>query len=216
MDVEIVGVSATARYGPLKFANPPVLYVAYPQVPTKQLQQMTFALRTDGDPIGHVAAVRQIVHAADSRVPVTNVRTQAVEIDQTINQEIVLAGLATAFAVLALVIACIGLYGTMAYTVTRRTREIGIRMALGARRLAVIWMVLREMCVLTLLGLAISVPIARGLSQLITSFLFDMTPNDPRAIAAALTALLGAALVASYGPARRATHISPTKALREE
>ena len=123
---------------------------------------MTYALRTDGDPLRHTATIRQLVHDADSRIPLTNVTTQAAEIDQTINQEIVLARLCTAFAILALVIASVGLYSTMAYGVARRTREIGIRMALGARRAGVIWMVLREVCVLLAVGLSISVPIARG------------------------------------------------------
>jgi ABC-type antimicrobial peptide transport system permease subunit len=142
--------------------------------------------------------------------------TQTAEIDQTINQEIVMARLATAFAVLALVIACVGLYGTMAYAVARRTREIGIRLALGARRTAVIRMVVSEISVLTALGLVISIPLARGTSQFVTSFLFEMQPNDPRAIGTALAALLTAALLASYAPARRATRIDPTTALREE
>ncbi|MDO8679745.1 MAG: ABC transporter permease [Acidobacteriota bacterium] len=110
----------------------------------------------------------------------------------------------------------VGLYSTMAYGVARRTREIGIRMALGARRAGVIWMVLREVCILMAVGLLISVPIARATSRLIASLLFDMTPNDPSAIVVAVTALLGAALIASYGPARRAARIDPTTALREE
>ena len=150
---------------------------------------MTYALRTDGDPLRYVGAVRQIVREADARVPVTNVKTQAADIDQTINQEIVFARLCSAFAILALVIACVGLYGTMAYAVARRTSEIGIRMALGARRGVVIWMVLREVCVLAALGLAIGVPIALGTSRLIESFLFDMKPNDPRALALAVAIL---------------------------
>ena len=132
----------------------------------------------------------------------TNVKTQAADIDQTINQEIVFARLCSAFAILALVIACVGLYGTMAYAVARRTREIGIRMALGARRSLVIWMVLREVCVLAAFGLAISVPIALGTSRFVESFLFDMKPNDPRALALAVAILLSAALLAGYGPAR--------------
>jgi predicted permease len=216
LDLEVIGVAATARYGPLKYAVPPVIYVPYGQIPARQLRQMTYALRTDGDPLSHVNTIRQIVHGADSRVPVTNVVTQAAEIDQTINQEIVLARLGGSFAVLALVIAGVGLYGTMAYAVVRRTREIGIRMALGARRGAVIWMVLREVCVLAALGLAISVPIARGSSKVVESLLFDMKPNDPRALALAVTTLVVAALLASYGPARRASRIDPMTALRHE
>ena len=115
-------------------------------------------------------------------MPVTNVKTQVAEIEQTINQEIVFARLCSAFAILALVIACVGLYGTMTYAVARRTNDIGIRVALGARRGTVVWMVLREACVLTALGLAISVPVALGISPLVESFLFNMKPNDPGAM----------------------------------
>jgi predicted permease len=216
LEPEIIGVAATARYGGLKGSNPPVVYLSYAQIPSSQVREMTFALRTDGDPLQYTAAVREIVREADARVPVTNVKTQAADIAQTINQEIVFARLCSAFAILALVIACVGLYGTMAYTVARRTREIGIRMALGARRGLVIWMVLREACVLAALGLAISVPIALGTSRLIESFLFDITPNDPRALAVAVAILLSAALVAGYGPARRASRVDPMIALRQD
>ena len=216
MDLEVIGVAAEARYGGLKGVNPPVVYAAYAQMPTRELQQMVFALRTDGDPLRLVSAVRAIVHEADSRVPVTNVVTERDEIDRTMNQEMVLARLCTAFAIVALAIACVGLYGTMAYGVARRTREIGIRIALGARRGAVVWMVLRDVCVLAAIGLAISVPIARGASQFITSFLFGTTPNDPRAVAIAMTTLFAASLAAGYGPARRASRIDPTTALRNE
>jgi len=214
VELEIIGVAATARYGGLKNKIPPVVYVPYATAP--ELRQMTFALRTDGDPMRYVNTVRAIVHEADARMPVTNVKTQAADIDQTINQEIVFARLCSAFAILALVIACVGLYGTMAYAVARRTSEIGIRMALGARPGIVIWMMLREVCVLAALGLAISVPIALGTSRLIESFLFDMKPNDPRALAVAVATLVSAALIASYGPARRASRIDPMIALRHE
>ncbi|OFW47194.1 MAG: multidrug ABC transporter substrate-binding protein [Acidobacteria bacterium RIFCSPLOWO2_12_FULL_67_14b] len=216
LELEVIGVAATARYGPLKYAIPPVIYVPYGQIKAGQLRQMTYALRTDGDPLSHVNTIRQIVHEADARVPVTNVVTQAAEIDRTINQEIVLARLGASFAVVALVIAGVGLYGTMAYAVVRRTREIGIRMALGARRGAVMWMVLRDVCIPTASGLLISMPIARGMSRFIESFLFEMKPNDPRALGVAVVTLVGAALVASYGPARRASRIDPMTALRHE
>lgn len=216
MEVEIIGVSAAAHYGAIKFASPPVLYVSYSHAPPSSLQSMTYALRTDGDPLSYIAAVRQIVHNADSRIPVTNFKTQAGEIASTINQEIILARICVAFAIVALVIACAGLYGTLAYAVARRTREIGIRIAIGARRGSVIWMVMREVLVLTVLGLLISIPLARGASRFIASFLFEMQPNDPRAIALALVTLVAAALVASYGPARRAATVNPITALRQD
>jgi len=149
-------------------------------------------------------------------VPVTAVRTQAADIDQTINQEIVFARLCSAFAILALVIACVGLYGTMSYTVARRTKEIGIRVALGARRGLVVWTVLREVCLLVAIGLIIGVPIALGSSRLIASFLFDVKPNDPRALVLAAATLLSAALLAGYGPSRRASRVDPMIALRHE
>jgi predicted permease len=216
VSMEVVGVAAEARYGGLKGKNPAVVYVSYAQVPPTAMGKMTYALRTEGDPIGQAIAVRQIVRDADARVPVTNMKTQAADIDQTINQEIVFARLCTAFAVLALMIACVGLYATMAYTVARRTSEIGIRMALGARRTSVIWMVMREVCVLVAIGLAISVPIVLGTSKLIASFLFEMTPNDPRALTLAVVVLACAALLAAFGPARRASRVDPMIALRHE
>jgi predicted permease len=215
-EYQVIGVAATAKYGPIKNTIPPVVYVPYGQLPEGYLQQMTYAIRTDGDPLRHVATIRHIVHSADSRVPVTNVVTQAADIDRMINQEIIMARLGSTFAILALVIAGVGLYGTMSYTVVRRTREIGIRIAVGAQRRSVVWMVMREVCVLAALGLIISVPMARGLSTFVKSFLFEMQPNDPSAIAAAVAALTGAALAASYAPARRASRIEPTLALRHE
>jgi predicted permease len=213
---EIVGVAASAKYGGIKRDVPPVVYVPYAQLPSARLREMTYALRTDGDPLGYAGTVRQIVHEADGRVPATNFKTQAADIDQTINQEIVFARLCSAFAILALVIACVGLYATMAYGVARRTNEIGLRMALGAGRGAVIWMVLREVCVLAAVGLAIGVPTALGASRLIESFLFEMKPNDPRALTLAALILLAAALMAGYGPARRASRVDPMVALRHE
>jgi predicted permease len=215
-EYEVIGVAATAKYGPIKNTIPPVVYVPYSQLPPGYLQQMTYALRTDGDPLRHVNAVRHIVHAADSRVPVTNVVTQAADINKMINQEIVMARLGTTFAILALLIAGVGLYGTMSYAVARRTREIGIRVALGARRGGLVWMIMREVMLLTAIGLAISIPLARGSAHFVASFLFEMQPDDPRAIALALTTLIAAALLAGYGPARRASRIDPTQALREE
>ena len=214
--LEIVGVAANARYGGLKGEIPPVVYVPYAQLPRSQLQRMTYAMRTANDPLGYAGIVRQIVHETDARVPVTNVKTQTADIDQTINQEIVFARLCTAFAILALTIACVGLYATMAYAAARRTSEIGLRMALGAGRGTVIWMMLRDVCVLAVIGVAIAAPAALAASRLIESFLFGVEPNDPRAMAWAAAIVLAAVLAAGYGPARRASRVDPMVALRHE
>jgi predicted permease len=214
--LEIVGIAANARYGGLKRASPPVVYVPYAQLPPSQLAQMTYAIRTERDPLRHAAAVRQIVHEIDGRVPITGLRTQAADIDETINQEIIFARLCSAFALLALTIACVGLYATMAYAVARRTSEIGLRLALGARRGTVIWMMLREVCVLAAVGLALGALAALASSRLLESFLFDTKPNDPGAMAAASVILLTSALVAAYGPARQASRVDPLTALRHE
>jgi ABC-type antimicrobial peptide transport system permease subunit len=144
------------------------------------------------------------------------VKSQSARIDQTINQEIAFARLCTAFALLALAIACVGLYGTMSYNVARRTSEIGIRMALGAQRGRVLWMVLREVLVLAAVGLAIGLPTALAASRLVESFLFGMTPNDPLALAGSAVTLAGAAILAGYLPARHASRIDPMVALRHD
>jgi macrolide transport system ATP-binding/permease protein len=115
-----------------------------------------------------------------------------------------------------LVIACVGLYGTTSYAVARRTGEIGIRMALGAQRGRVVWMVLRDVLVLAVVGLAISVPISLGASRLVESLLFGVKPGDPVAMAAAVAVLLCAALAAGYLPARKASRIDPMTAVRHE
>jgi predicted permease len=214
--LEIVGVAANARYGGLKGPNPPVVDVALAQIRAPQLGQVTYALRTEADPLRYASAVRQIVREADARVPITSLKTQAADIDQTINQEIVFARLCSAFAILALTIACVGLYATMAYAVARRTSEIGLRLALGAGKGGVIWMMLRDVCVLAAVGLAIGGSAALAASRLIESFLFETTPNDPRAVALAAAILLTSALAAGYGPARRASRLDPLTALRHE
>jgi macrolide transport system ATP-binding/permease protein len=215
-DIEVVGVSANSLDGTIKRNAPPTVYLAFAQGAWGPVQGMVYELRTAGNPLGYVNAVRDLVRRADERLPLSDVKTQREWIDQTIHQEITFARLCSAFALLALAIACVGLYGTMSYNIARRTGEIGIRMALGAQRGRVVWMVLREVCVLAAFGLAISVPIALGTSRVIESFLFGMKPNDPRTLALAVAILLGAALLAGYGPARRASRVDPWTALRDE
>jgi len=214
-DMEIVGVSRNARYGELTGVIPPVVYMPYDQgYPNPG--HMVFALRTAGNPLRYVNSVREIVRQADSRVPVSEVRTQAADIDQTINREITFAELCSGFAILALVIACVGLYGAVSYNVARRTGEIGIRMALGARGGTVMGMVLREVLALAGVGLAIGLSAALLTSKFVASFLYGMKPNDPLALTLAVAILLGAALLAGYVPARKASRIDPMVALRHE
>jgi macrolide transport system ATP-binding/permease protein len=212
-DLEIVGVSANLRYGGLKEESPMTVFAAASQFSP---DRVTYALRIVGDSLRYVRSVHEIVREADSHVPVTNVVTQAAEIDRTISREVTFAKLCTGFAVLALLIACVGLYGTVSYSVARQVGEIGIRMALGAQRGAVVWMVLRRVLLLAAVGLAISVPAALSASQLVKSFLFETPPNDPGTLALAGVVLLSAAILAGYAPARRASRIDPLAALRHE
>jgi len=214
-DLEIVGVSGNLRYGGLKNeeASTMTVFVAVSQFPP---DRVTYALRTMGDPLRYVQSVYETVRDADSRIPVTNVVTQAAEIDRTISQEIMFAKLCTGFAVLALLMACVGLYGTMSYNVARQVGEIGIRMALGAPRGAVVWMVLRHVLILAAVGLAISVPAALIGSRLVKSFLFETQPDDPGTLVLAGVILVSAAIFAGYAPARRASRIDPLAALRQE
>jgi len=214
-DIEIVGVARNSRYNSLKNENPPVVYVPYTQ-DTKSLRGMTFELRTQGDPLALANSVRQIVHEMAPTVPVSEVTTQAATIDGTIRQERTFANLCTCFAVLALVIACIGLYGTMAYAVERRTGEIGIRMALGAQRGTVIWMVLREVLILAAAGLLVGLVTAWETAHFVASFLYEVKPNDPVSMGASVAVLVAAALLAGYAPAWRASRIDPMAALRHE
>jgi predicted lysophospholipase L1 biosynthesis ABC-type transport system permease subunit len=195
---------------------PAVVYLPVEQNPDVPADDMTFFLRTAGNPLRYASAVREIVHQSDPRIPVEGLSTQVAQIEREMSQEMLFARLCTAFAMLALAIACVGLYGTTSYTVARRTGEIGIRMALGAQRGTVVWMVLRDVLVLAVLGLAISLPVAMGTSKLIESLLFGVKPGDPLAMAAAAVVLLGAALMAGYLPARKASRIDPVIAVRHE
>ena len=214
-DMEIVGVARNARYGELKRETLPVVYITYNQT-FPPPEEMMYALRTAGDPLSFVNSIREVVHQADARLPIASVTTQASEIESQVHNEKVMAELCSALAILALTIACVGLYGTISYTVARRTGEIGIRMALGAKRGPIVWMVLRQVIVMAAVGLAISVPVALGTSKFIGSLLFGMRPNDPLAIALAVMVLIAAALLAGGIPARRASQIDPMTALRHE
>lgn len=215
-DIEIVGVAANTRYGDLKEPMPPTVYLSFAQDGWGPAQGMFYELRTSGNPLNYVPAIRDVVQRADPHLPISATRSQRAWIDQTISQEIAFARLCTAFALLALAIACVGLYGSMSYSVTRRTGEIGLRMALGAHRGRVLWMVLQEVLVLAVAATVIGVPAALAASRLVATFLFAMKPTDPQAVIGAVAVLMGAAMLAGYLPARTAARIDPMIALRHD
>jgi predicted permease len=211
-DLEIIGVVKNVRYQSLKTEIPSTVYRAC----CYGIRGLTYVVRTAGDPFSVAASVRELVRQADSRIPVTGITTQERVIEQGFGQERTFATLCTGFALLAVAIACVGLYGTMAYNVARRTGEIGIRMALGAERGRVVWMVQREVLVLAGAGLAIGVPAAYSAARLVETFLFGMKARDATTLVAAPVVLLLAAIAAGWGPARRASRVDPMKALRED
>jgi ABC-type antimicrobial peptide transport system permease subunit len=169
-----------------------------------------------GNPAAVISLIRREVQALDRNLPVFGIRTLADEVDRSITQERLLATLSSLFGLLALLLASVGLYGIMGYRMARRTNEIGIRMALGAQRGEVIWLVLRETLWLVVLGVCIGLPAALASTRLISSRLFGLSPADPATIAAATLVMVAVAAFAGYLPARRASRVDPMTALRYE
>ncbi len=215
-EIEIVGVAQDAKYTSQRDEMQPTIYQSWRQSPTNMA---TIELRTSGDPKSFVAAVRQAMREVDSNLPLSNIRTQIEQADETLTMERMFAKLLTLFGLIAQQLAAIGLYGVMAYAVSQRTHEIGIRMALGADRRNVLLMVVRQGMVLTIIGIAIGLAAAYVLTKYVeslTSMLFGVEARDPWTFAVT-TVLLGAvALIACLVPARRATRVDPLTALRYE
>ncbi|MDP3001050.1 MAG: ABC transporter permease [Bryobacterales bacterium] len=212
-DLEIVGVCRDAKYQNLIKAAPPTIYFPYRQ---GRVGAMHYEIRTAVPSLAVVAEVRRAVAAVDRNIPLTEVRTQTEQIEQTIAPQRLFASLCGFLALLALLLSSIGLYGVMAYTVARRTSEIGIRMALGAGGGDVLWMVMREALLLAAAGTALGVPAALAATRLVQSNLFGIKPNDPATIAGAAAVLLAVAAFAAWIPARRAARVDPLTALRHE
>ena len=177
---------------------------------------VTFYARTAKPPASVFAAVRAIVSRLDRSLPIYDLKTLENQLDETLSTERLVASLSAVFSLLATVLAALGLYGVTAFVVSRRTREIGLRMALGASRASVLWMVLREVLILLVVGLAAGVPVAYALSRYVSSQLFGVTPTDLWTGAASLAVLGLVALISSLVPVRRATAIDPIAALRYE
>ncbi|MGH9648043.1 MAG: FtsX-like permease family protein, partial [Bryobacteraceae bacterium] len=211
---QIAGVSGDARYEQIRGPIPPTFYRAYKQ--TNDLGNMTFELKTAGSETGVVNAVREAVRLVDKDLPVFDIRTQVEQIDATLSHERVFAVLTAGFGLLAGILACVGLYGVMAYTVARRTNEIGLRMALGAHRRQVLMMILRETALLTGIGVLIGVAAAAGLTRLVENMLYGLKPADPATLGAAVAMMGALALFAGWWPARKASRLDPMMALRHD
>jgi ABC-type antimicrobial peptide transport system permease subunit len=177
---------------------------------------MTYEIRTTGNPLDQAGAVREVVRQVDGRLAVHDLTTQAVHVDQAISREITLAKLGSLLAVLALAMACVGLYGTVAFTVARRTIEIGIRMALGAESRRIVWLVVRDVLVVTAAGLAVGLALSLIGSRYVATLLYEVEPRDPASLGMAVAILVLSGAVAALVPARRASRIDPMDAVRQE
>jgi len=211
---EIIGVVKDAKFDSPRKENTRIVYLSHRQEWPRP--SINFALRTAGAPAALIPTVRHTIQSVGKDIPVTRVRTLAAQMDEVLAQERLVATLSGFFGLIALLLACIGLYGLMAYAVTRRTNEIGIRMALGARGADVLRLVMREMLLLVLLGVALGLGAAVAATRLISSLLFGLSATDPATLALAALLLIAVAALAGYLPARRAAGVDPMVALREE
>jgi predicted permease len=210
---EIVGVVKDTKYFELREAVESMIYVSSWR---QGAGDRMLCIRSSADPKPLIEAVRREVRNLDSAIPVTQTVTMEQQLNNHISQERLIATLSGFFGVLALLLAAIGLYGLMAHAATRRTREIGIRMALGAQRTNVLWLMLRDAVILVLLGAAIGLPVAYGVTRFVSSLLYGLTARDPVTMIIA-TAVLGlVTVIASFLPARRASKVDPMVALRYE
>jgi predicted permease len=211
--LEVIGVLKDAKYNSVREPAPPTMYVPYLQA---RAGSAVMEVRTAGEPATVTSAVREAVRQVDATLPMTDVSTQLEQVERRFNEEKLFAQACTLFGGLAMLIAAIGLFGLMSYTVSRRTNEIGIRMALGAQRGDVMRQVLRESMILVAAGVAIGVAAALGTGQLLATMLFGLAPTDSLTIAAASLLMAAVSGVAGFLPARRASRVDPMVALRYE
>lgn len=214
--IEIVGVVGDLKAEDAREKPEPTAYRPILQVQDGGAYSCTIHIRTVSDPTPLTPQVRQMINQINDKIPVFGVITLNDQLHQNLSQERLIAQLVSFFGALALILACIGLYGVMAQGVARRTSEIGIRMALGARGGNIAWMILRETLYLVLAGLILGVPAALLGAHLISTQLFGLSPTDPLTLVGAAVVLSVVAMLAGYLPARRASRVNPLNALRYE
>ena len=212
--IEIVGICRDTLHGDLHEQAPPQFFVPYVQ--QTSIRRLTYEIRTRMKPEAVIRELRRVVHAVDAELPLVHVRTQEQQIDEDLEEERLFVTLTSSFGMLALMLASVGIYGVMAYSVAQRTCEIGIRLALGASPRQVLGMVLREASWLSAAGVTAGVVASLVLSRLVRSMLYGIAPYDPATLWGALSLLLAIALGASWIPARRAARVQPLEALRHD
>jgi ABC-type antimicrobial peptide transport system permease subunit len=210
-----VGVVGDAKYNSLRKSPPPTAYISHLQA-LDAATQMTFEVRTSSDPSMVVPGLRNEVAGVDQNIPITRVETLVQAIDSALLFERMYSRLTGFFGLLALVLVCVGLYGTMSYFVARQTNEIGIRMALGARPVRVFQMVLTQGLKLTVAGIFVGLAGAAAATRLISSALYEVPALDPLTFVSVAALLIAVGLLACYVPARRAMKVDPLVALRYE
>ncbi len=212
LDIEIIGVVRDSKYESMRDQMPLELFTPYLQ--RIYTNSMAAYVRTTRDPEQMFSIVRQVVNRIDPNVPLYRAKTMEKQLDNSLITERMVASLSSAFGLLATLLAAIGLYGVMAYTVARRTREIGVRVALGAARTDVIWLVMKDALLLVMIGIGVALPLAGALTRLVKAQLYGITPIDPLSLTSAAAIIFSVALIAAYVPARRAATIDPLRALR--
>jgi len=212
-DMEIVGVLHDVKYNSVRDAVPPTEYIPYPQA---RLTNAVFEVRTAGAPATAMGSIREVGRQIDPNLPLTDVSTQIEQVEKRFQQEKLFAQATALFGALALLLAAIGLFGLMSYNVSRRTNEIGVRMALGAQPSDVLGLVMRESMLLVTVGAVIGVAMALASARLIATQLFGVPPTDLIALAAAIGTMGLVSALAGYLPARRAAGVDPMVALRYE
>jgi putative ABC transport system permease protein len=213
-DMEVIGVVKDIKYTNLRDEIPPQAFVPY--MPSRFVGNMTVYVRTTGEPTALMNSIRSKVRDIDANLPIYDMRTTDDQIANSLAAERMIASLSTVFGFLATILAAVGLYGLMAYNVVQRTREIGIRMALGAAQTDVVWMVMRDVLLLVGVGVAVGIPASLGLARIVQSQLYGLSAHDPWTLMLATGGLAAIAAAAGYIPAARASRLDPTAALRYE